>query len=67
MLVISKERNDSNEVALTCNLGRPDPVHNFGVTLGTEHDVDLLSDTLSNHMIVSSSSVAVVLLHRFRL
>ncbi len=63
VLVISKESNDSNEVALTCDLGKPDPLHNFGVALGTEHDVDVLSDTLSNHMIVSSKSVAVVLLH----
>lgn len=63
VLVISKESNDSNEVALTCDLGKPDPLHNFGVALGTEHDVDVLSDTLSNHMIVSSSSVVVVLLH----
>lgn len=63
VLVISKESNDSNEVALTCDLGKPDPLHNFGVALGTEHDVDVLSDTLSNHMIVSSKSVVVVLLH----
>ena len=63
VLVISKESNDSNEVALTCDLGKPDPLHNFGIALGTEHDVDVLSDTLSNHMIVSSSSVAVILLH----
>ena len=63
VLVISKESNDSNEVALTCDLGKPDPLHNFGVALGTEHDVDVLSDILSNHMIVSSSSVAVILLH----
>lgn len=63
VLVISKESNDSNEVALTCDLGKPDPLHNFGVALGSEHDVDVLSDTLSNHMIVSSQSVAVVLLH----
>ena len=63
MLVISKESNDSNEVALTCDLGKPDPLHNFGVALGTEHDVDVLSDTLSNHMIISSESVVGVLLH----
>lgn len=63
VLVISKESNDSNEVAITCDLGTPDPLHNFGVALGTEHDVDVLSDTLSNHMIVSEKSVAVVLLH----
>ncbi|MCM1089273.1 MAG: hypothetical protein NC413_00350 [Muribaculum sp.] len=63
VLVISKESNDSNEVAITCDLGTSDPLHNFGVALGTEHDVDVLSDTLSNHMIVSEKSVAVVLLH----
>lgn len=63
VLVISKESNDSNEVALTCDLGNPDPLHNFGVALGTEHEVDVLSDTLSNHLIISSSSIAVVLLH----
>lgn len=63
VLVISKESNNSNEVAITCDLGKPDPLHNFGVAFGTEHDVDVLSDTLSNHMIVSSESVVVVLLH----
>ena len=42
-------------------MGKPDPLHNFGVALGTEHDVDVLSDTLSNHIIVSSKSVVVVL------
>lgn len=63
VLVISKESNDSNEVALTCDLGKSDPLHNFGVALGTEHAVDVLSDTLSNHMIVSSKSIVVVLLH----
>ncbi len=63
VLVISKESNDSNEVAITCDLENPDPLHNFGVALGTEHDVDVLSDTLSNHMIVSRKSVAIVLLH----
>lgn len=32
VLVISKERNDSNEVALTCDLGKPDPLHNHPST-----------------------------------
>ena len=63
VLVISKENNDRNGVAITCDLGTPDPLHNFGVVLRTEHDVDVLSNMLSNHMIVSEKSVAVVLLH----
>ena len=33
------------------------------VSLGTEHEVDILADTLSNHIIVSRESVAVVVLH----
>ena len=32
------------------------------VSLGTEHEVDILADTLSNHIIVSRESVAVVVL-----
>lgn len=56
VLVISKESNDSSKVALTCDLGKPDPLHDFGAALETEHDVDVLSDALPNHMIVSSKS-----------
>lgn len=63
VLLLSKERNDSNEVAITCDLGAENPLGNFGVSLGTEHEVDILADTLSNHIIVSRESVAVVVLH----
>lgn len=55
MLVISKDSNDSSKVALTYDLGKPDPLHDFDAVLGTEHDVDVLSDALPNHMIDSSS------------
>lgn len=63
VLLISKEENESNEVAITCDLGADTPLENFAVSLGTEHEVDILSDTYSNHIIVSRESVAVVVLH----
>ncbi len=63
VLLLSKEKNDSNEVAITCDLGADNPLENFGVSLGTEHEVDILADTLSNHIIISRKSVAVVVLH----
>jgi hypothetical protein len=63
VLLLSKEENESNEVAITCDLGAEDPLKNFGVALGTEHEVDILADTFSNHIIISQKSVAVVVLH----
>lgn len=63
VLLLSKEKNDSNEVSITCDLGADNPLSSFGVSLGTEHEVDILADTLSNHIIVSRKSVAVVVLH----
>lgn len=63
VLILSKEENDSNEVAITCDLGTENPLEQFGISLGTEHEVDILADTLSNHIIVSQESVAVVVLH----
>jgi proteasome lid subunit RPN8/RPN11 len=63
VLLLSKEENESNEVAITCDLGAEDPLNNFGVVLGTEHEVDILADTFSNHIIASQKSVAVVVLH----
>lgn len=63
VLRLSKEENNSNEVAITCDLGCDNPLEEFGVVLGTEHEVDILADTFSNHIIVSQKSVAVVVLH----
>lgn len=48
VLLLSKEENDSNEVAITCDLGIENPLEQFGIALGTEHEVDILADTLSN-------------------
>ncbi|MCM1046593.1 MAG: hypothetical protein NC417_13900 [Candidatus Gastranaerophilales bacterium] len=38
------------------------PLEVYGVSLGTEHEVDVRADTLSNHILVSQKSVAVVVL-----
>lgn len=63
VLTVSKEQNDSNEVAITCDLGADNPLEVYGVSFGTEHEVDVRADTLSNHILVSQKSVAVVVLH----
>lgn len=63
VLTLSKDENDSNEVAITCDLGVADPLEVYGVSFGTEHEVDIRADTLSNHILVSQKSVAVVILH----
>lgn len=63
VLTVSKDLNESNEVAITCDLGVQNPLENYGVALGTEHEVNVLADTLSNHILVSRKSVAVVILH----
>lgn len=63
VLMVSKDENDSNEVAITCDLGVDDPLEVYGVSFGTEHEVDVRADTLSNHILVSQKSAAVVVLH----
>lgn len=63
VLTVSKNENDSNEVAITCDLGMDNPLEVYGVSFGTEHEVDVRADTLSNHILVSQRSVAVVILH----
>lgn len=63
VLTVSKDENDSNEVAITCDLGVNNPLEVYGVSFGTEHEVDVRADTLSNHILVSRESVAVIVLH----
>lgn len=63
VLTVSKNENNSNEVAITCDLGMDDPLEVYGVSFGTEHEVDVRADTLSNHILVSQKSVVVVVLH----
>ena len=62
-VVLSKEFNDSNEVAITCDIGADMPLDEYGISYGTEHSVQITSDTLSNHILTSADSVSVVILH----
>ena len=60
VLSLSKEFNDSNEVAITCDIGADMPLDEYGISYGTEHSVQITSDTLSNHILTSADSVSVV-------
>lgn len=66
-MTISKEENDSNEVAITYKLGSYQEVLNgedyVGVALGTEHDVDPMNNSTSFHLINSSEACIVIVLH----
>lgn len=59
VLSLSKEFNDSNEVAITCDIGADMPLDEYGISYGTEHSVQITSDTLSNHILTSADSVSV--------
>jgi len=67
VLTLSKEKNDSNEVSITYCLEHERLLKNgekfIGVSFGDEHTVDPLSDTISYHLIMSSSECMVVSLH----
>ncbi len=65
-LKISKEQNNSNEVAITYStdhLPNEDYSNYMSVCLGDEHEVDPLADTQSGHLIMSSRECVVVMLH----
>lgn len=63
VLYLSQNANHSNEVAITCDLNSDAPLESYAVCYGNEHSVDVCSDTASNHIIVSSTSYTVVVLH----
>ena len=67
VLKISKEENDSNEVAVTYSLNSMELIERgekyIGVSLGMEHDVDPLSDTTAYHLISSAKDCVVIVLH----
>lgn len=67
VLRISKEENDSNEVAITYSLDSVKLIEQgeryIGVSLGGEHDVDPLSDTTAYHLISSAKECVVIVLH----
>lgn len=67
VLKISKEENDSNEVAITYSLDSAKLIEQgeryIGIALGSEHDVDPLSDTTAYHLISSTEECVVIVLH----
>ena len=67
VLKISKEENDSNEVAITYSLDSVKLIEQgeryIGIALGSEHDVDPLSDTTAYHLISSIEECVVIVLH----
>lgn len=67
VLKISKDENDSNEVAVTYSLESARLIEKgeryLGIALGAEHDVDPLSDSTSYHLIRASRDCVVLVLH----
>jgi proteasome lid subunit RPN8/RPN11 len=67
VLNVSKNDNDSNEVALTYSLDHrhlaAEGKEYIGVTLGDEHSVDPCMNTVANHLIMASFECVVIILH----
>jgi hypothetical protein len=67
VLQISKDENDSNEVAITYSMDNAestgDASQYFGVDLGDEHSADPMRDSYSYHLICGSTSCVVISLH----
>jgi len=67
VLQLSKEENDSNEVAITYSMDNADLDKDaselFGVDFGDVHSADPMRDSYSYHLIRSSKSCVVVSLH----
>ncbi len=67
VLIVSKNENDSNEVALTYSLDYRNLIAEgkeyIGVALGDEHSVDPCINTTSYHLITTSLECVVIVLH----
>jgi hypothetical protein len=67
VLNVSKNKNDSNEVAITYSLDYRNLMTQgkeyMGITLGDEHSVDPCSSTTPNHLITSSVGCVVIVFH----
>lgn len=63
VLRLSKEQNDSNEVAITCDMADENMMDNFGVAFGDEISVSVNSDTLSFHILMTAREATVIVLH----
>lgn len=67
VLRISKNENDSNEVAITYRMNSMERIQKgeeyIGVALGSEHGVDPLSNTIAYHLISATENCIVIVLH----
>lgn len=67
VLMVSKNENDSNEVALTYSLDYRQLIAEgkefMGVALGDEHSVDPCMNTVAYHLIAVSFECVVIVLH----
>lgn len=67
LLKISKEENNSNEVAITYSLNSAKLIEQgkkyIGVALGSEHDVDPLSNITAYHLISTAGDCVIIVLH----
>lgn len=67
VLQLSKDENNSNEVAITYSMDNTNLKEGadalFGVDFGDEHSADPLRDSYSYHLIHSSKSCVVISLH----
>lgn len=70
VLALAREYNNSNEVAITCDIGADSPLEEYGISYGTEHGVQITSDTLSNHILTSRTAyrwLSSIIIHPRRL
>lgn len=67
VLRISKNENNSNEVAITYSMDSTERIQNgeeyIGVALGSEHEVDPISNTTAYHLVSSAKECIVIVLH----
>lgn len=67
VLIISRDDNDSNEVALTYSLDYRNLIAKgkefMGIALGDEHSVDPCMNTVAYHLITASLECVIIILH----
>ena len=67
VLQISKNENNSNEVAITYSMDSTERIQKgeeyIGVSLGSEHEVDPISNTTAYHLVSSAKACIVIVLH----
>lgn len=67
VLRISKNENNSNEVAITYGMDSVKRIQKgeeyIGVALGSEHGVDPISSTIAYHLVLSAEDCIVIVLH----